>query len=200
MISDTKKMIEFMGEHNMNPKQFMLCWILHLDKREHRGETLPTEGNAVANIYRYKELVGPWPNEDINDLVQRGYLFDRSDDDHFYPDQMEVSEKFTEAVFATISDFEEFVREYPSFVENFNDPRKEDIPLKAVDMEKVQRIFNQKVTSKVEFERLMKALKWAKEHDKIKMNILNYVSGEIWKAHLKKMENDAPAIEEKTIN
>jgi hypothetical protein len=67
-------------------------------------------------------------------------------------------------------------------------------------MEKVERIFNRRVTSKVEFKRLMKALKWAKEHDKIKMNILNYVSGEIWKDHLKKMEDDAPEIQEKTIN
>lgn len=200
MISDTKKMIEFMGEHNLSPSQFMLCWILHLDKREHKGESLPTEGNAIANIYRYKELVGPWPDEEIADLVQRGYIFDRGENQNFYPDQLEVSEKFTEAVFATASDFERFLREYPDFVENFNDPRKEDIPLKAVDMEKVERIFNQKVTSKVEFERLMKALKWGKKHDKIKMNILNYVSGKIWKSHLKKMSEDAPDIEEKTIN
>lgn len=200
MISDTKKMIEFMGEHNMSPRQFMLCWILHLDKREHRNKSLPTEGNSIANIYRYKELVGPWPDEDIHDLIKRGYLFDRSDGKNFYPDQLEVSEKFTEAVFATVSEFEEFVSTYPDFVENFNDPRKEDIPLKAVDMEKVERIFNQNVTSKVEFKRLMKALKWAKERDKIKMNILNYVSGKIWKSHLKKMDEDAPDIQEKTIN
>lgn len=200
MISDTQRMIEFMGEHNLSPSQFMLCWILHLDKREHRGENLPTEGKAIANIYRYLELVGPWPDEEIHDLVERGFLYDQSNSKNYYPDKLKVAEKFTEAVFASIEDFERFVSAYPSFVENFNDPRKEDIPLKAVDMEKVERIFNRKVTSKVEFKRLMRALKWAKENDKIKMNILNYVSGEIWKDHLQKMEDDSASIEEKIIN
>lgn len=200
MISDTQRMIEFMGEHNLTPSQFMLCWILYLDKREHRGRNLPTEGKAIANIYRYLELVGRWPDEEIHDLVERGYLYDRNDGKNYYPDKLEVSEKFTEAVFASIEDFERFVSTYPSFVENFNDPRKEDIPLKAVDMEKVERIFNRKVTSKIEFKRLMKALKWAKENEKIKMNILNYVSGEIWKDHLKQMQDDSRNIEEKIIN
>lgn len=199
MISDIDKLIEFLAEHNMNLRQFILCWILYDDKRRH-GKNLPVEGSSIANIYRYKELIGPWPDEEIHDLVQRGYLFDRGSGKNYYPDQVEVSDKFVEAVFATIEDFEKFVSAYPSFVENFNDPRKGDIPLKAVDMEKVERIFNQNVNSKMEFRRLMKALEWGKKNDEIKMNILNYVSGEIWKQHLKKMKEDAPEIEEKTIN
>lgn len=200
MISDTQRMIEFMGEHNMNPNQFMLCWILYLDKKEHKGENLPTEGSAIANVYRFAEEVGPWPDAEIKDLVERGYLVYRGSGKDYYPDQMRVTRKFSEAVFASVDDFEHFVQAYPSFVENFNDPRKEDIPLKAVDMEKVERIFNQRVKTKAEFERLMKALEWGKENDKIKMNILNYVSGEIWKSHLEKMRNDSPDVERTNIN
>lgn len=200
MISDTKKLIQFIGEHNMSPSQFMLCWILHLDKEEHKGEYLPKEGKSIANIYRYIELVEKWPDEEIADLIERGYLFNRGQSTEYYPDQLEVSEKFTEAVFASISDFEKFVTKYPDFTNNFSDPRKGDIPLKAVDMDKVESLFRRKVTSKVEFERLMKALKWGKENDMVKMNIKNYVSGEIWKAHLKKMKEEAPKSKETRIN
>lgn len=185
----------------MTPSQFILCWILYLDNQEYQGERLPEEGKAIANIYRYIELVGKWHYDEIDDLVERGYLSGQEDaDGYFWPDKMQVTEKFSDAVFASIEDFEKFVNAYPSFVENFNDPRQGDIPLKAVDMEKVESIFNQKVRTKAEFERLMKALKWGKENDEVKMNILNYISGEIWKAHLKKMKEDAPSIEEKTIN
>lgn len=200
MISDTQRMIEFMGEHDMTPSQFMLCWILHQDKKENKGEVLPYEGKAIANIYRYVEFIGPWPNPEIHDLIKRGYLVDKGSGPNFKPDNMEVTRKFTEAVFASIKDFERFLNTYPSFTDNFDDPRKEQIPLKAVDMEKVERIFYSKVESKPEFERLMKALEWAKERDKVNMNILNYLSGEIWKAHLKKMEDDAPEIKHKSIN
>jgi len=201
MISDTKRLIEFLGEHDMSPSQFMFCWILYLDKQEHEGQTLPSEGKAIANIYRYIELVGEWTYAEIDDLVERGYLHGEEDSKGFYyPDQMEVTEKFVDAVFVSMEDFEKFMNAYPSFTENFSDPRKGDIPLKAVDMEKVERIFNLKVQTKVEFKRLMKALEWAKERDEIKMNILNYISGEIWKAHLEKMQEEAPQVDHKSIN
>lgn len=189
-----------MGDHGLNPSQFMLGWILYEDKREHQGEPLPEEGKAMANIYRYKEMIGPWKDRDINDMIKRGYLVNRGDTKKIYPDQLEVTDKFVDAVFASISDFQEFVDTYPDFTDHFDDPRKGQIPLKAVDMDKVESIFNSKVKSKVEYQRLMKSLKWAKEKGKIRMNILNYVSGEIWKAHLKKMREDAPDTERTIIN
>jgi len=160
---------------------------------------LPSEGLAIANIYRYAELVGPWPDDEIYDLIDRDYIRNTNSGRKIYPDNLEVAEKFVDAVFATQSDFERFVKEYPSFVENFTDPRKGDIPLKAVDMERVEKIFQKKVTSKAEFSRLMTSLKWAKENDEIKMNIKNYLSGEIWKAHMDKMD-DPPKTRQTIIN
>lgn len=200
MIEDTKEFIEFLAEHDISERQFMLCWILYLDKEKYKGQLLPEEGESIANIYRYIELVDQWSSKEIKELVERDYLIDRSSGKNYYPDQLEVADKFVDAVFATQTQFELFVNEYPSFTEHFDDPRKGDIPLKAVDMERVHKIFNRKIRSKVKFKKLMKSLKWAKEQDMVRMNILKYLSGELWKAHLKKMKEGTSQTKQTSIN
>jgi len=189
MIAHTQRLIEFLGEHDLTLRQFMLCWILYLDHKEYKGQSLPFKGRAIANVYRYAEKVGPWPDDEIDDLVRRGYLVDMNSGSKIYPDNLQVTGKFVKAVFTTKTDFERFVNAYPDFASD-GDIGTEETALKAVDMERVEAIFEQKVTSKAEFSRLLTALKWACEKGKLTMNIRNYLSGELWKAHLRQMQQE----------
>lgn len=200
MISDTKTLINFLGDHNMSPEQFLLCWIHYLDWREYKGEKFPEEGSQIANIYRYIERVGKFDRRDINDLIQRGYLINTSNDGRIHPDELRVTEKFIDEVFATQDDFDRFWDAYPSFVPHWDNPR-EEIPLQFCDMEKCEKIFKRRVTSKVEFERLMEAIEYGKEHDMIKCNALKFLSGEAWKQILEqKREGREKVITTKQIN
>lgn len=103
MITDTEGLIDFMGNHDMNPSQFMLCWILHLDKVEYGDTHLPTQGDFKAKVYKYKDIIGPWRDEDILDLEERGYLVNKGKGENYYPDEMEVTDKFTKAMSEKLS-------------------------------------------------------------------------------------------------
>lgn len=129
MIEHLPRFIDFLETHDMSPSQFLLCWILYLDKREHEGRSLPDSGPAIANIYRFVERVAPWPDEEIRDLVQRGYLIDQNvSRKQIYPDHLAVTDKFVGAVLATESQFEQLWDAYHPFMENDDDPRQGRIP------------------------------------------------------------------------
>lgn len=200
MIEDVSRFIDFLGDHNMTSRQFLLCWILFLDKREHKGNPLPDDGPAIANIYRFVENVGGWHNEEIEDLVQRGYLVDRgSDPRNIYPDDLVVTDKFVDEVLATQSQFEEIWETYPAFMDNFEDQRKDKIPLKAAVKEDIEEMFYRRCKSKKRFEKMLQALQWAKKHGKIKMGIKKWLGGEYWKAHYEEMSSDSQPVRRTVI-
>lgn len=200
MIEDLPRFIDFLGDHEMTTRQFLLCWILFLDKREHSGAPLPDEGPAIANIYRFVENVGGWSDEEIEDLVRRGYIVDRGNDPrNIYPDDLIVTEKFVTEVLATRSQFEQLWDEYPAFMDAPEDYRKEKIPLKAAVKEDIEEMFYRRCNSKSRFEKMMKALKWARKHGKIKMGIKKWLGGEYWKAHYEEMNEDTQPVHRTVI-
>jgi hypothetical protein len=188
MINDLDDMFVVLEKFDITMEQFMLPYILYLDQREHGENPLPRGDNAVAYIYRYSENIRPWPRASIQELVEKGLLKNYNEDESVYPDQLEVTDKFAEAVFATQSDFETFWDSYPAFIDNFNDERKGDIPLKASVKDNVQQLFEDMITSKREFKEMMEALTWAKKHDMIRMNIEKFLGSEYWKQLREKMD------------
>ena len=199
----TQQLIEFLGDHDMSLSQFLLCWTLYLDHQEHSGKILPSKGKAIANVYRYAELVGGWLKDEINDLVDRGYLIDSNSGQKVYPDNLRVTKKFVGAIFTTRTDFERFLSTYPDVRRSRNGTicqSDKETALKAASMDKVEKLFNSNVRSKAEFCRVMTALKWAKKKGKLDMNIEKYVSGKVWNAHLKEMQGDPQVSSETLVN
>jgi len=188
MINDLDDMFVVLEKFDITMEQFMLPYILYLDQREHGEDPLPCGDQAVAYIYRYSENIRAWPRKQIHELVDKGLLKNYNEDDGVYPDNLEVTDKFAEAVFATRSDFEVFWEEYPSFIDNFNDERKGDIPLKASVKSEVRELFEDMITSKRDFKKMMEALAWAKKRDMIRMNIEKFLGSEYWKQLREKMD------------
>lgn len=200
MIEDLPRFIDFIGEHQMTHRQFLLCWILYLDKRQSAGDPLPEKGPAIANIYRFVQKVGGWSDEEIEDLVRRGYLIDRgTNPQEIYPDDLIVTEKFVTELLATRSEFEQLWDAYPAFMEAPEDYRTDKIPLKACVKEDIEEMFYNRCNSKSRFRKMMKALTWAKKRGKIKMGITKWLGGEYWKAHYEEMNEDTEPVHRTVI-
>lgn len=180
MIKDLDDMFVVLEKFDITMEQFMLPYILFLDQREYGGDPLPRSNHAVAYIYRYAENVRPWPRASIQELVEKGLLKNYNADETVYPDNLEVTDKFAESVFATSSDFERFWDAYPSFTQNDTDSRKGKIPLKASVKSEVRDLFEDHVQTKRDFRELMSALEWGKARDLIQMPIEEFLTSEYW--------------------
>lgn len=206
MITDLDDMFIVLEEFDITMEQFMLPYILFLDQREYGENPLPRGNQAVAYIYRYSENVRPWPRKSIYDMVEKGLLKNYNESETVYPDNLEVTDKFAEAVFATVSDFEQFWQTYPAFTEKHSDSRRSDtpgastpkgsisaggtsegdisesyIPLKACMKSEVQNLFEDHVQTTQDFEELMEALMWANKRDMVQMSIEKFLKAEYWK-------------------
>jgi len=198
MIRDLDDLFSILERFGITMEQFMLPYILYLDQREHGEDPLPRGGEVIAYIYRYVENINAWPQDDIEMMVEKGLIKDFNTEDAVYPDNLEVTDKFAEEVFATKSDFERFWETYPAFCENFDDPRKDKIPLKASVKEEVKEMFYDHVHTQRDFQNLMEALKWAKRGDKLKMNIEKFVGSEYWK-QIEELMDEGPEPEVRIV-
>ncbi len=178
MIKDLDDMFVVLEKFDITMEQFMLPYILFLDQREYGEDPLPRSNHAVAYIYRYAENVHPWPRASIQELVDKGLLKNYNADETVYPDNLEVTDKFAEAVFATRSDFDQFWDAYPSFAEH---PEAEDpMPLKATSKPEARDLFEDHVQTKRDFRELMSALEWGKAKDMIQMPMEEFLSSKYW--------------------
>lgn len=193
MIKDLDDMFVVLEKFDITMEQFMLPYILFLDQREYGEDPLPRGNHAVAYIYRYSENVRPWPRASIQELVDKGLLKNYNEDETVYPDNLEVTDKFAEAVFATSSDFERFWDAYPSFTQNDTDSRKGDIPLKASVKSEVRDLFEDHVQTKRDFKELMEALSWAKKRGMIRIDIKKFLEAEYW-VQIQEFMEEAPDV------
>lgn len=199
MFVNFTEYINFLTQHKITANQFLLCYLLYLDRKEteegretgmianesDRGFTLLYK--YVYNCGKYDKDVGvniAWSVEgDIKPLMNKGFIINNKKNSHL-PDYMEVGQEFIDAIFTSESDFEVFWDEYPSFIDNFTDNSGPRIPLKAVLKDEIETLYYKKARSKLQHEEIMRALKWAKKNGRINMNIKNFLGGEVWKGIL----------------
>jgi hypothetical protein len=187
MFHDIGITIEFCAKYHITVKQFLLCYVLYLDKQESQGRPLSKRGPAIANIYKYTSKVEPWGFDDIDNLVERGLLRDLNkamkDGRGTHPDMLEVTEKFVAAIMATMTQFDAFWAAYPAFTKNFNHPGGRMITLKAADKVDLEKTYLRKVKTKAQHAFVMEMLTWAKQNDMVNMSIAKYVGSEMWDQH-----------------
>lgn len=194
MIQNLTKYVDFLVEHNITPKQFLLLYSLVLDRLE-KQENGRWYRQAVgkikpaANMYKYAAKVERWNTSDIRLLVEAGFLIDRNDsknpktlEEEIYPDNLEVTPKFLSLIFATTTDFEDFWELYPAFVANFQNPIGPQIPLRMVAYEDCEKLYKKVIHSKIDHSRMMRALRWAVEHNQINVRIDKFLDSRHWTA------------------
>jgi hypothetical protein len=174
---DYETPVDFCVEHDISIEAFFFAFLLYQDKRElmglplmqHRPKVRGEKGRPLAQVYRYHELVRPWANEDIKRLIDKGFLTEmppKEEIEHrrmggsprYFPDYMEVTPKFADAVMATYTRFMEFWDAYPPTMMLANGERAS---LRAVDRDEVEKLYYRRVLTRAEHERLMEALEWA---------------------------------------
>jgi hypothetical protein len=180
MLTDPSFLLRFLSEHELTLSQFMLCYTLHRDRRDRGDGPLQDSGPNTAWIYQYVEAVGPWPSAVIQDLVAKNFLTDRNVGSAIYPDQLQVTSKFTDALFVGTPEFQAFWNAYPNNVHTEEGPRS----LKNVDARQTQERFRTCVETKPEANRLHDALAWARKHDLIRVSIDRYLETALWRQHL----------------
>lgn len=182
MLQHIDSYISTLEELQITANQYLLCFLLYTDKKVQDGEKLTyvSKGSAIANLWRYATRIKPWSDEEILDLVDKGYLTNKNKTREISPDLLEITPKFTENVFCGETQFQEFWREYPAFVPNFNNPNGPKIKLKVTDPMELEQLYVKIVKTKSEHIRVMSIMKWARDNNQLNMNIKNFVVSRVW--------------------
>ena len=180
MLTAPSFLVHFLSEHDLSLSQFMLCYTLYRDRQERDPGPLQEDGPNRAWIYQYLEAVSPWTKAEIADLVDRGFLEDKSAGRNTYADQLRVTSTFTDALFVGSPEFQDFWNAYPNTV-NTDDGT---YFLKDVDPGQTEERFRTCVETKPEADRLHEALAWADAHDRIRVPIDRYLETTLWRQHL----------------
>jgi hypothetical protein len=182
MILDIDSYVKTLESLKITANQFLLCYLLYTDKKVQEGdkEFYAFQGQAIANLYRYATKVKTWTTEEIQDLIDKKYLIDNNKTDKKYPDYLEISDDFKQQIFTSETQFEEFWREYPAFIDNFNSMNGPKIKLKVTDPLELEEIYKKTVRTRAEHDRLMKVLKWSRDNNQLNINIKNFVVSRHW--------------------
>ena len=182
-----KQVVDLLISCKINPKQLFLLLFLYLDREEGNGKLIQ-DGPAIANVYRFAEKVETWTHEEIDDLVNKGLMEDRNTIKDGkrggYPDYFVLTDTFIDKVFASRDRFQQFWDEYPSFVDNFHNPRGAKIPLKAADIDELEVVYNKRVRTVKKHKQVMEILDWAKKNGLINMNIAKYIGSMMYDQHI----------------
>lgn len=179
MFTNLDRYVHVLTELKLSANQFLVCYLLYTDQKVD-GEFV-RKGSAMANLYKYSHNAIPWTKEEINDLINRGYLRDNQPKaDKTHPDYLEVTDKFCKHVFIMPSKFDELNKVFPNRIDNFQHPNGPKIKLKVCDLDEMRDLYLKKVKSQVKHRKIIEVLKWAVENDEVNFNFENFIRGELW--------------------
>jgi hypothetical protein len=176
MIRDLDAFLDLLREHEMTPSQLLLCLLLHANQTD---TTIEGDESPLASLYRYSETVRPWTDDEIQDLVDRGYL-EASGAQNAYPDTLRVTSTLTRALRVETSRFEAFWNAYPAFAPQ--EDAGSAVCLKHAPKAEVRATFQQEIATHADYVALMKTLTWAKNRGRVTVEIRTYLA-ETWRTH-----------------
>jgi hypothetical protein len=167
---------DFLVEHQMSIEQYMTCYILREDKERKAGSKgyLP-----MVTLYKYTEKIKPLDKDEMQDLIDRGYLVQKGD--KLVPDMLEVTGKFKQEIFNSWTNFEQLFEIYPNRIDL--GPGKGSASLKSLDrpMEEMGKYYASVVRTKTKHQRILKITEWAKNNGLINMGIQKFVYQRFWR-------------------
>lgn len=179
MFIDDKVYVGLLCRLKITPNQFLLCHLLHMHN------TLTKEGrdsSAMSELYRYSSIVGKWKTEEIEDIINKGYI----DTSNIIaakkdPALFDITEKFINEVYARENRFDEIWEMFPATIANFNHPSLPRIKLKVCDKDEMDELYNKKVKTKSEHDAVKRILQELIENNQVNFNFNNFIRGEMWK-------------------
>lgn len=180
MFTNLDRYVHILTELKMSANQFLLCYLLYTDSKDYEGKYIK-KGKGMANLYKYSTRGIPWSSEEIEDLVEKGYLEDNNQTkDKTHPDYLEVTPKFKKHIFIEENSFDELDRVFPNTIDNFKNPNGPKIKLKVCDKAKMKEVYLKRVKSKVKHRKIIEILQWAIENNEINFNFENFIRGQLW--------------------
>jgi hypothetical protein len=197
-FDDINEYFDFLCKHQLTHEQFAFMYTLVLDKKDKYGNyyldynSKHRPKHTSANVYKYADQVRRWNPTDIDNLVERGLIYDYNDQTgdgqrESYPDRMEVSQTFAELLVAPSHVLgQDLWDNYPNFI--YVDEKK--VRAKTCDKDELIEKYNNIINgSKKQHKKVMEALDYDKKRNGITMGIEKYVKSRQWEATLEEMED-----------
>lgn len=195
-FDDVNQYFDFLCEQKLTPEQFAFMYTLLLDKKDKYGRyyiewnsSSKRPRHTSANVYKYADQVRPWNPNAIQDLVDRGLVYDYNGytggSKDSYPDRMEVSQEFAKLVIEPPHVLgEDLWDAYP----NFLDVDGKKVRAKTCDKDDLIEKYNKIIQgSRKMHSKVMTALEYDKKYNGITMGIEKYVKSRQWEATIEEM-------------
>jgi len=178
MFNNTTLYVSVLCELDITANQFLLCHLLYQDTLE--AAISPRNKKAVSNLFRYSEKKErQWTKFEIDDLVDRGYLIDKSSRGKRSADLLEVTDKFISMVYAPPRRFQELWEIYPKTMPSF-DGGSSHVKLKVCDPDELEETYNKLVKTNKLHDHIIDLTKWAIRNHQLNIGIANFVKSRHW--------------------
>lgn len=170
MFTSDEKYLKYLINHNLSASQFLFCYLL------------ATKEWNQKFLIRYTKEVEILPTDDIEELIERGYLHNFNRAGEYYDDLLAPTDMFKDSLFIDADDaFEQLWKTYPMHLQSLiNGTRvlakttnlgKDNLKIKYVkaigkDLQKHQLV--------------MEALTWAISKEKVNVGIEKFILNHIW--------------------
>lgn len=163
---DVDRYIPFLKKHKLNQPQFLLMYLLHLqrfDLIEEYKQMFPTEDGSSIGTHSF------------NDLLTRGFI-ERTGETNTAI-SYRLTDKFIHIFIDKFECSEQLWKAYPSFI--IREGKR--YTLKLTDEDELRELYAKKINySREEHDRVMEDLKYAVENNLIVGTIRNFVLSRQW--------------------
>lgn len=163
-LTNTQELVDFLSAKKITPNQALFCHLIHTDD--------------MKELYRYIHEVGPFSEDEVTDLEDRGYIINQ---DHHSrtksADMFVVTERLLDGLNLVDSAMgEEFWNAYPSYIviKNLN------VPAKSTDKDVLIRDYTRIVKSPDTHVNVIRSVNYAKKFNLITMGIRKWVDSRQW--------------------
>jgi hypothetical protein len=189
---DVDRLFKGIAKLQVRPQGLLYLYLKYAD--ENRGMFSHLSMQPLAYIYKYDSFPG-FGEGTIKDLIEKNYLVLHNTELGYALDNLKLTKFFYDTIGelfmpveisnmdANEERFETFFLTYPAFTDNFNDPKKPKIPIKAVNKKELFAMFREIVKTEADFEKLMSSTKSAKKKKALTMNIIKWLTSEMWKEY-----------------
>lgn len=167
MIIDLERWIEFLHKVKLTPAQYAFLAIMY-------------EKNYKL-IYMIKDISNNVLSKDeLQDLLDRDYLYNWNDTGAYKLDQFELTEKCTKMFDAkcTWACAEQFIEAYPKWLYI----NGKQVPARSCDLDTLEKEYYRKVVKRGLHPTVMEQLQWAVKNHKISMGIEKWFSSRQWES------------------
>jgi len=182
MIDDLNRCVDFMVKHQLSTNQLLLLQILSEESMFREVKTNSLKFKKIGNIYKWSEQGKGWSKEEIEDLIQKDYLFgikslqktDKGEEYTYSIDQLLLTQKFSDLMFINSNfAFDEILEVYPDTFQIQN----QTVFTKSGDLTKVQENYFKLIKGSIlKHEEIKQIILYAKERGLCNYKIENFLS------------------------